>query len=142
MVDDINLSPTEIDSLKESLETNSKKLETGCWIYPFNADVKKYPSISIRGKRWKLSRLSYVLYYSAFDSCLFVLHICDTPACINPIHLRVGTQKQNMSDCAKKNRLNHSGSIYKIITTTHANNQKPTANNSVPTPIRANLKAS
>jgi HNH endonuclease len=33
-----------------------------------------------------------------------VLHKCDTPLCINPEHLSIGTSKQNSEDMVKKNR--------------------------------------
>jgi hypothetical protein len=35
---------------------------------------------------------------------LYVLHRCDNPSCINPLHLDVGTQKQNMQDSSRKGR--------------------------------------
>lgn len=35
---------------------------------------------------------------------LLVLHRCDTPACINPAHLFIGTQTDNMTDCTAKGR--------------------------------------
>ena len=35
---------------------------------------------------------------------LFVCHHCDNPRCFNPDHLFLGTQKQNLQDCAAKGR--------------------------------------
>lgn len=33
-----------------------------------------------------------------------IRHKCDNPACINPSHLEIGTQKDNMKDAEKRNR--------------------------------------
>jgi hypothetical protein len=38
-----------------------------------------------------------------------VRHSCNTPACINPAHLRVGTQRDNMQDMIQAGRDNFYG---------------------------------
>jgi hypothetical protein len=35
-----------------------------------------------------------------------VMHSCDNPKCINPAHLRLGSQSENLLDCSAKGRLN------------------------------------
>lgn len=50
-------------------------------------------------------RWAYGMFYGSVPSGFFVMHTCDNPPCINPLHLRVGTHIDNMRDAASKGRL-------------------------------------
>ena len=56
---------------------------------------------------WNVSahRYSWEMFYGPIPATLFVLHTCDIKKCVNPSHLFLGTQKDNMQDAAKKGRL-------------------------------------
>jgi len=49
-------------------------------------------------------RISYIEHHGPIPDGLHVLHSCDNPPCINPDHLRVGTNDDNMRDRAERNR--------------------------------------
>lgn len=81
---------------------------TGCWWWMGAIQRKGYGHMG-RGGRGAgnviCSRLSYQMHYGVDPGELFVLHRCDSPACVNPEHLFLGTNKDNMADCAKKGRV-------------------------------------
>ena len=49
-------------------------------------------------------RMSWELHYGPIPLSFNVLHKCDNPSCIRPDHLFIGTQKDNLKDCAQKKR--------------------------------------
>lgn len=76
---------------------------SGCWLWR-GANSQNYGVISINSKKIRANRFSYEHYYGTFDNKLIVCHHCDNPACVNPIHLFLGSQSDNMKDCFKKGR--------------------------------------
>jgi hypothetical protein len=49
-------------------------------------------------------RVAYKLWIADIPENLFVCHHCDSPACVNPDHLFLGTAKDNTQDMIKKGR--------------------------------------
>lgn len=62
-------------------------------------------------------RISYMLFKGDLNG-LDILHSCDNPKCVNPSHLRLGTQAENNKDRDEKGRhkalsgLEHGSSIF------------------------------
>jgi HNH endonuclease len=67
----------------------------GCWLW-HRSGQRKYET--------RIHRLAYAIWNEDFDDRLNVLHTCDTPRCVNPNHLFLGTQTDNIKDRDKKGR--------------------------------------
>lgn len=61
-----------------------------------------YPQIQRNSKRWRLSRWVFYNNYRWLPE--IVMHTCDNPLCINPLHLVSGNTKENSLDMKKKGR--------------------------------------
>jgi len=61
-----------------------------------------YGQTTVHYKNWRTHRLSYSLFYGPIPDGLLVCHSCDNKKCLNPLHLFVGTVKDNALDASKK----------------------------------------
>ncbi|MFA6325045.1 MAG: HNH endonuclease [Candidatus Paceibacterota bacterium] len=75
-----------------------------CWNWLGSKSSKGYGRFKIKGKLYSPHRISYELINGPIPKGMFICHKCDNPACVNPGHLFLGTQSDNMKDCFKKGR--------------------------------------
>lgn len=75
----------------------------GCWVRPTHRGKRRYYQKVVKGKAvslhkhvWELSNQSSVL------KGIEIRHKCDYPPCFNPLHLEIGTSKQNAQDRTRK----------------------------------------
>lgn len=80
---------------------------TGCWIWMSVRTPVGYGRFTLNGKKFGAHRASVILFKGENPDGLYVCHKCDTPACVNPDHLFLGTCQDNTDDCVAKGRRNY-----------------------------------
>lgn len=65
-----------------------------------------YGAVNRHRKHWLAHRFAYLLTHGAIPDSLQVLHQCDVTLCVEPLHLFLGTQADNMQDMVRKGRAN------------------------------------
>lgn len=77
----------------------------GCWVWTRFLNEWGY------GHYWGTGahRWSYAHHKGLIPAGMLVMHECDNPACVNPDHLKLGTQADNMLDMSRKGRARAQG---------------------------------
>ena len=93
------------------LEKVDLKGKDDCWLWTASIDSDgygrfQYPTgppehgqVHIRAHRW-----TYHFFVGALQDGMVIMHECDTPACVNPRHLRQDTAIANNDDKVEKGR--------------------------------------
>jgi len=75
-----------------------------CLFFTGYCDRSGYGKTWYNGRGFYAHRLAYIIKKGPIPGRLYVLHKCDNPGCINPDHLFLGTQRDNIVDMYKKGR--------------------------------------
>ena len=80
-----------------------------CWNYSGHKRPNGYAAIKLKGRITMVlaHRFSFQNFVMDIPENLLVLHKCDNRSCVNPSHLFLGTQKDNMDDMHNKGRFRH-----------------------------------
>lgn len=76
----------------------------GCWEWVGPKNGRGYGQFYFEGRLTRAHRTSYRMHIGPIPDGMVVCHRCDNPSCVNPAHLFIGSQKDNVVDCVKKGR--------------------------------------
>ena len=89
-------------SVKERFDEKWEENEDGCWIWVAGRFNTGYGKFWYDGQSLGAHRISYRIYEGEIESDGItnpqVNHLCHVRECVNPEHLYVGSQKENVHD--------------------------------------------
>lgn len=102
-----SLKDTNVDRelLLERILRKAEPAENGCLLWQGAKAPGNYGLVQIEGRTRPVHRVTYELVVGEIPEGKMLLHACDTPNCIEPSHLRIGTAQENAQDAAQRGRL-------------------------------------
>lgn len=84
----------------------ARRSERECWLWQAGT-TRGYGQFHLTEERKPVyaHRVAWVIAHGPIPENLAVLHHCDVPLCVNPSHLFLGTQQDNLTDARQKGRL-------------------------------------
>lgn len=95
------LTAREAERFKDKVEACPV---SGCHLWTGALTSWGYGHLTLRRRTYKAHRISYAEAYGEIPAGMVVRHKCDTPACVNPLHLELGTDADNAADKAVRHR--------------------------------------
>ena len=86
------------------------EMDTGCWIWTGYCNQSGYGRLAVRKrmigycKAFYVHRLMYLWQYGKIDWGKEVMHKCNRTTCCNPLHLELGTKRENVQEMWRRRR--------------------------------------
>ena len=86
-------------------------IDRGCWLWHAALYKNGYGQVCIGRHRdgtqhnTQAHRVAYVLAHDDIPAGKVVMHSCDIKACVNPAHLSLGTQHENIRDAVTRGHI-------------------------------------
>ena len=105
---DIRTFPTFLSYKKHFLshfpkDYELKENEDLCWLWQGSRYQNNYGKTVWGGKQYFAHRMSYIIFNGLIPNNFIIRHTCDNKRCVNPKHLIIGTQSDNLLDSVKRN---------------------------------------
>lgn len=94
------------DGHVKSLVSKIRLVESGCWEWTAGLDDKGYALLGIMHVSHRAHRIAFQLWSGVVSKGTHICHTCDVRRCVNPEHLWIGDQLENMADMLRKRRHN------------------------------------
>jgi hypothetical protein len=99
----------DLGRAQEYFNSRVNKTET-CWLWTGTVGAGGYGQASIGPRKgrhlYRAHRLSFFLFHGRWPEKDGLMHSCDTPLCVNPLHLTDDTAAANFHDALQKGRAN------------------------------------
>lgn len=96
----IGLEKTIEERFYDKIKINK---ENGCHEWQASISRRGYGQFALNSTTQVSHRVAWLLSYGQIPKGIYVLHHCGNPKCVNPAHLFLGTQRDNMNEAISKN---------------------------------------
>lgn len=105
----LSLSSLDIKNMDKVLYSFCSRIQVTdtCWVWKgptISRKGEEYGMFFFENKKVKAHRFAFILKDDEIPEGCLVRHACDNPSCVNPDHLMLGTDRDNIADKVARNR--------------------------------------